>query len=150
MLAVALAALGGAFVLFVLMPRALLAGMREALEQRVKRRYPEPSAIVRADFTASSFGVQSLGLGQWRGNGALVLTDKELCFFQFTPPLELAIPLAKITALRLVHSHLGKTTAMKLLRVEFTGKAGEDAVAYWVPDPARLERSIEARRGAPG
>lgn len=143
-LAIAVVALAAAFVLFVLVPRAVLAGFRESLEARIKHRYPnDPPAY--AEYAANSFGVESRGVLQWRGNGALVLTDAELCFFQILVDGALVIPLERISALHLVHKHLGKETPSRFLRVEFRGESGPAAVAFWVPGPEQLKSSIEAR-----
>jgi hypothetical protein len=143
-LAIALAALAGAFVLFVLVPKGLLAALRDSLEARVKHRYPD-SPLVFADYTANSFGIQSRGALQWRGNGALVMTEGELCFFQVLSQGELVIALDRITGLSLVREHLGKATTSHLLRVEFRGEQRADAVAFWVPRPQELKALIDAR-----
>jgi hypothetical protein len=148
-LAILLAALAGAFVLFVLVPKGLLVALRDSLEARVKHRYPE-SPLVFAEYTANSFGIESRGALQWRGNGALVMTESELCFFQVLLEGELVIPLEHITKLRLVHKHLGKTTTSSLLRIEFRGEQRADAVAFWVPKPDVLKGLLEARLPPPG
>jgi hypothetical protein len=149
MLAIALAALAFAFVLFVVVPKALLTGMRGSLEARVKHRLQPDAKLVYAEYAANSFGVESRGAMQWRGNGALILTEKTLAFFQLFVERELVIPLERIKALRLVHKHLGKATPSQLLRVEFEGKQRLDAVAFWVPKPAELKALLEARLPRP-
>ena len=55
------------------------------------------------------------------------------------------IPLSRITALEVVHKHLGKPTTSQLLRVTFTKHGDVDRVAYWLPKPAELKKQIEAR-----
>jgi hypothetical protein len=145
-LGIVLAALCVAFAIFVLLPKLFIAGMRGSLEARVAQRFPTEGSVLRSEYAASSFGVQSLGLAEWKGNGALVLTAQELRFFQFVPQKELRIFLEHIIALRLVRSHLGKSVGMQLLRVEFRGKRGPDAIAFWVPDPAAWQADLEAQR----
>lgn len=144
-LAISLGALAAAFVLFVALPKALLIGFRDSLDQRIKHRYPDSSVIAFVDYTANSFGVESRGALQWRGNGALVLSDKDLRFFQIMVEEDLVISLERITRMALVHKHLGKATPSKLLRVEFRGRQRPDAVAFWVPDPQALKALIESR-----
>src|SRR5688500_5510960 len=95
-LAIALAAIAGAFVLFVLVPKGLGVALRESLEIRVKHRYPN-TPLVFAEYAANSFGIESRGALQWRGTGALVMTDRELCFFQVLSEGELIIALERIT-----------------------------------------------------
>jgi hypothetical protein len=148
-LAIALAALAFSFVVFVLLPKALLKGMRGSLEARVKARLGAGATLVHADYGASSFGVESRGALQWRGNGALILTEKTLAFFQLFAERELVIPLERIQALSLVHKHLGKVTSSRLLRVEFRANEQLDAVAFWVPKPEELKALIEARQPRP-
>ena len=148
-LAIALAALAFAFVLFVLVPKALLKGMRQSLEARVKGRLSAGATLVYEDYTANSFGVESRGVTQWRGNGALILTEKSLAFFQLFVEQELVIPLERVQALSLVHKHLGKATPSQLLRVEFRARERLDAVAFWVPRPSELKALIEARLPQP-
>lgn len=144
-LAIALAALAFSFVVFVLLPKALLKGMRGSLEARVEARLSAGATLVYAEYTASSFGVESRGALQWRGNGALILTEKTLAFFQLFVEHELVIPVERIQALRLVHKHLGKATTSRLLRIEFQGNERLDAVAFWVPKPEELKALIENR-----
>lgn len=147
-LALALAAVAGAFVLFVLVPKGLLVALRDSLEARVKHRYPH-APLVFAEYRANTFGIESRGALQWRGNGALVMTDRELCFFQVLSEHELVIALERITRLRLVHQHLGKSTTSHLLRIEFRGEQRPEAVAFWVPKPDELKALIEARLPRP-
>jgi hypothetical protein len=136
-----------AFVVFVVLPRALLLGLRQSLEARVKHRYPAEGQLLWVDYSANFFGLYSRGGMQWRGNGALVLTETELAFFQMIPERVLVIPIARITALDVVSKHMGKSTpSSHLLRVTFSAKqGGEDAVAYWLPKPAELKGRLEER-----
>jgi hypothetical protein len=142
-LAIALGAVALAFVVFVLVPMALLFGLRDSLEQRIKHRYSDPDALVSVNYEVSSFGVRARGLGQWKGNGALAVTRDELRFFQFLPQRELSLKLARVTGLRLVRSHLGKATTSELLRVEFSTERGPGAVAFWLREPAKLKATLE-------
>lgn len=147
-LAIVLGVLAFAFVVFVLVPKGLLIALRDSLEQRVKRRYPDASALVAVEYQASSFGVRAEGLGNWKGNGALAVTKDELRFFQFLPQRELTLKLPRITGLEIVHSHMGKATTSELLRIEFTTDRGAGAIAFWLPEPKRLKQKLEEFRKA--
>lgn len=116
--------------------------MKPNLEARVQAQYRTPD-IVLVDMTANSFGQESLGLSQIRGNGALVLTPRVLHFFQFLPQREVVIPLTAITAVSLTKSHLGKATIYDLLKVEFVTDGRSDAIAWYVADAAAWKARIE-------
>lgn len=149
---IALVIVGGVVVLVLLiavLSRAMLAAVRKPLEARVQRRYGA-RPLVAVDYTANSFGLESLGALQARGNGALVVTTEEVCFLQLVPEREVVIPLAQIRELSLVRSHLGKATPFKLLKIQFEGVAGPDAIAVMVRRPDDLRAGIEeARSGRP-
>lgn len=113
------------------------------LEARVAQVY-KSEEIVFKDVRASNFGLESLGPMQARGNGALVLTARELHFFQLLPAREVRIPLDSITEVKTVRSHLGKTVGRSLLHVSFTVEGRQDAMAWSVVDVeawlSKLER----------
>lgn len=144
-IAIVAASLVLAFLVFVVVPKLVIAGMRGPLEARVAQRYTS-EAIVHSDYAANCFGLESAGRLQSRGNGALVLADKELCFFQFLPAKELVIPLDRVTEITFVHSHLGKATPFKLLKIAFDGPAGPDSAAWWLRDPATFRSTIEDQK----
>ncbi len=146
-LAIALGALSFAFVVFVLVPKALLFGLRDSMRKRIARRYPEASELTRVEYRASSFGMNEASLGAWLGDGALVVTAKELCFFQTLPPRELTLQLTRITGLSIVRSRLGKPTTSSLLRIDFSSERPPGSIAFWVPDPSALMATLEAQAG---
>jgi hypothetical protein len=84
-------------------------------------------AIILRDTGASFFGLASRGKGQVRGNGVLVLTDRQLWFHMWLPSRELALPLESITAVSTPRSHLGKSVGMPLLAVHLA----DGDVAAW-------------------
>ena len=94
---------------------------------------------------ASTFGIESKGGLQGRGNGALVLTDDAIHFLMLVGS-ELRIPLANVLAVKTVKSHLGKSIARPLLHVRYREGDGEDAVAWFVPDVEDWKQRIEASR----
>src|SRR5687768_9027272 len=82
--------------MLTVVPAVVLGALRGPLKQRVQRRY-SASDIVLSDLGANSFGLESRGVTQARGNGALVLAKHELCFMQFVPKRDDVIPLKAIT-----------------------------------------------------
>ncbi len=128
--------IGGVLVMaaiFLVVPGLILRSMAPELQRRVAAVY-QPAEVVFQDLRALSFGQQSRGVLQARGNGALVLTARELHFFQYLPDRQLRIPLDAITGVKTTRSHLGKTIARKLLHVSFTVDGKPDSVAWYVPD----------------
>lgn len=139
----------GLFLLIAVLSRAMLASVRKPLEARVQRRYGS-RPLVAVDYAANSFGLESLGKLQARGNGALVVTADEVCFLQLVPEREVVIPLAQIRELSVVRSHLGKATPFKLLKIQFESAEGPDAIAVMVRRSDDLRALIEqTRAGSP-
>ncbi|MBK9001865.1 MAG: hypothetical protein IPM35_39585 [Myxococcales bacterium] len=108
-----------------------------------------PSDVVLSELMAQSYGEESRGATQARGNGALALTKDELFFLLYVPERELRIPLASIEAVTMPRSHLGKTSGAKLLHVRFRRDAGQDAVAWRVLDPEAWKFQLDALRPPP-
>lgn len=93
---------------------------------------------------ANSFGVESAGRWQVRGNGNLALTEHELLFAQWVPNRLLRIPRKSIVEVMTARSHLGKWIARDLLKVVWTTDLGtRDSIALWVKD---LDGWLEALR----
>ena len=93
---------------------------------------------------ANSFGIESAGVWQVRGNGNLALTKHELLFAQWVPNRLLRIPRSSIVEVTTARSHLGKTVGRDLLKVVWlTDLGAEDSIALWVRD---LEGWLEALR----
>lgn len=109
--------------------------LARSLEPRIAAAFP-PEQIVLKDLRALSFGLQSKGVFQGRGNGALVLTPNELWFSRAVPRRDLQIPLDAITEVTTVRSHLGKTYFRDLLRVSFRTQNTTDAIAWYLTDLA--------------
>jgi hypothetical protein len=100
------------------------------------------------DLTANSFGLESAGVWQARGNGALVLTATDLRFFKFVSKSDLRIPLDAITDVTFTKSHLGKATIHDLLKVRFAVDGQADSIAWYVTDPRAWKERIEEVRAA--
>lgn len=120
-------------LLFVGVPAITLRVLARSLEPRIAAEFP-PEQIVLKDLQAVTFGLQSKGVFQGRGNGALVLTPNELWFSRAVPRLDVRILLDTITEVTTVRSHLGKTYFRDLLRVSFRTQDTTDAIAWYVTD----------------
>ncbi len=95
----------------------------------------DTTKITLGPSSANSFGQESLGLGQVRGNGLLLLTEHELFFGMYLPKKDFLIPLNLITKIEVVRSHLKKTKSRNLLKVHFTNMSGkEDSIAWLISD----------------
>lgn len=121
--------------------------MKGPLEARIAAHYG-PDEILLKDLKANSFGLESAGVWQVRGNGGLVLTARYLHFFMFLPKREFRIPIDAITELTFTKSHLGKATIYDLLKVRFTGEGTPDSIAWYLTDPAAWNARIEALKAA--
>ena len=120
-----------ALVLFVLVPM-LLRHLQDDVKDRIAKVY-KADDIVLEDTLANSYGLESAGAGQVRGNGGLVLTRTTLHFFQMVPSREVKIPLERLVETSVVKSHLGKTSGYDLLKVQFKTERGEDnSIAFFV------------------
>jgi len=102
---------------------------------RRARRHFEGLEVLREEQGANSFGVESAGKAQVRGNGNLALTADELIFAQWIPNRVTRIPRPSILEVTTTRSHLGKTMGRKLLKVAWTNERAEtDSIALWVRD----------------
>ena len=91
--------------------------------------------ILMMDDRANSFGIESAGKAQIRGNGCLAATSHQVVFVMWLPRREIRIDRAAITAVERATSHLGKTMFRPLLRIRFIDPAGRpDSVAWFVRD----------------
>jgi hypothetical protein len=113
--------------------------MRERAAREVKARLGADRILLMED-GANSFGVESGGRWQIRGNGCLAATADEIMFLLWWPRREVRIPRHAVTGLERARSHLGKTVGHELLRVRFTNDEGRpDSIAWWVRDLPRWE-----------
>jgi len=146
-LIIAASVFGGllAFAALLFAVRQFVHGLRDKGRAALAARYPAAD-VVRSEPMALSFGLQSKGVTQMRGNGVLALTRNELWFSMLVGGFSLAVPLPSIVAVTLVRSHLGKTQGTKLLHVRFTVNGVEDAIAWRVPSPEAWVESLETLR----
>ncbi len=116
--------------------------LKRPLETRIAAHYG-PDEIVMKDLAAMSFGLESKGVWQGRGNGGLVLTADYLHFFRFVPGADLRVPLGAITELTFTKSHLGKATIYDLLKVRFSVDSQTDSIAWYLTDSKQWKNRIE-------
>lgn len=133
----------------VVISKAVLHFIKGPLEDRIAAQYG-PDEILMKDLKANSFGLESAGVFQLRGNGGLVLTGKQLHFFMFMPKSNLCVPLDAITKLTITKSHLGKAALYDLLKVHFSADGKMDSIAWYLADPKVWKNKIEAlKAGGP-
>ena len=80
---------------------------------------------------ANFFGLHSLGRGQVRGNGLLILTAREVIFHLYVSKKVFRIHLNSISKIVTPRSHLGKTNSRLLLQIIFTNDIGEEDSIAW-------------------
>ncbi len=91
--------------------------------------------ILKKSIDANFFGLQTLGIGQLRGNGLLILTERDVIFNRYVPKKEFRIPLKSIIRIESSKSHLSKTISRFLLKIVFINSKGEeDSIAWTVGD----------------
>ena len=134
---------GGVTLVVVVLIKGVYAFMKGPLEGRIAAQYGQ-NEILMQDLKANSFGRESAGVWQCRGNGGLVLTAKHLHFFQFLPRRDLCVPIDTITELTMTRSHLGKATLSELLKVHFSTDGQRDSIAWYLTDPQAWKNRIEA------
>ena len=100
--------------------------------------------IIHSDSFANYFGLESQGIKQIRGNGILILTEKELYFELYLPKKTITIPINQITKIETPRSHLGKSKLKKLLKIIYTNQNLEkDSIAWLVKQLPRWIENIE-------
>jgi len=134
-------------IVLVVAPKLVYFWLRRPLETRIAATY-RPDEILLRDLTANSFGLESAGVWQLRGNGGLVLTAEGLHFFMFVPKREFRVPLYAITELTFTKSHLGKATIYNLLKVQFTSDGKSDSIAWYLANPIAWKDKIEELKAA--
>lgn len=122
----------------------ILGWLRRRVAAEVRTELGE-ERIRLLDDRANSFGVESAGVWQIRGNGCLAATDEEVLFVMWLPRRRIRIPRDRITAVDRVRTHLRKTIGTSLLRLRFIDDAGQsDAIAWFVRDLPAWEATLGA------
>ena len=139
--------LGGLIILLSILKR-IMQHTREKLGKALKEKFSGQTIILQSRH-ANFFGQRSGGQKQVRGNGALVLTTKELFFLLAHPKREFTIPLKDITAVTFPKSHLGKSMMRPLLLVEYLNDSVADGLAWFVPHHEEWKKAIETAADKP-
>ncbi|NHJ85704.1 MAG: hypothetical protein FK734_09600 [Asgard group archaeon] len=92
----------------------------------------EGSDIIRSFAGANFFGQESRGLWQFRGNGVLILTSKELFFEMWMPKKVSNIPIKNIVKVEKAKWHLRKSKNRLLLKIIFINEEGQTDSAAWL------------------
>ena len=132
-------------VLVAVLTKVTLTLIKGPLRKRLAAVY-RPDQILMQDLGANCFGVESAGVWQARGNGALALTADRLHFFYVVPRTEVQVPLSSITEITFPKGHLGKVTPFELLKVSFVANGAADSVAWLVRNPREWKARIESLR----
>ena len=124
--------------------------LKRLFKKRIEEVYEkfDKKEIVMDLYKANFFGLESSGLKQTRGNGVLILTNKELFFGMLKPERDLSIPLNSIIKINTSEkSHLKKKTAMRLLKITFQNDGKEDIAAWLVSKLDNWETAIRKLTG---
>ena len=109
--------------------------IEKLFKKRIKEihdKYKDKNVLIFDD-KSNFFGQESLGLGKIRGNGVLLLTEKELYFGMWKPKKEILVPVKSITDIANPKSHMHRSILRPLLKVIFKNNNGEfDSVAWFV------------------
>jgi hypothetical protein len=132
-------------LLYVVVPKLVLRLMKGPLETRIAALYGADE-ILMTDLAANSFGLESWGVWQGRGNGALVLTKDCLHFVRFVSGGDVRVPLGAITEVTFTKTHLGKATISDLLKVRFAMDDKPDSIAWYLTDPKAWKSKIDKLR----
>jgi|TARA_B100000315_G_scaffold162395_1_gene150830 hypothetical protein len=129
-------------LIVIIGPKIFYRISKPKLEQKISELYNEDEIILK-ELKANCLGIKSKSVVQIRGNGVLILTKSHLRFFRILPKADYEIPINLITNVSITHTHLGKALPYKLVRLEFKGTDGPDAIAWWVSDQEQWKNKIE-------
>jgi hypothetical protein len=116
--------------------------VRNKLDRHIQERF-DTKDIIGATTRANFFGRRSKGGFQIRGNGALVLTEEQVCFIRAVPLKEYCIPIKSIEQVSMPSSFNGKSVFSKLLCIHYTVDGMEDSIAWAIKHPVKWKESIE-------
>lgn len=116
--------------------------IRKKLQKSIAENFKKEE-ILGATTRANFFGIKSKGGKQIRGNGALVLTRKQLYFIRAVPRQEYNIPIGSVREVSLPRSFNGKSALVRLLCVHYGTEYGEDAIAWAIRKPRQWKEAIE-------
>jgi len=119
---------------------------QDEIKELIEHRFAGQTIHLR-DPLALHIARQSRGYSQRRGNGNLILTDKELFFAMTIPKTIISIPLDTIIGVERVGRICGQCILKTLMKVNFKTESGdEDAIAWHVKELDQWEREILSRK----
>ena len=104
---------------------------QDEIKKLIADKFPEHEIRLQAPH-AYHMARQSRGYGQSRGNGNLILTDKELFFAMAFPKTIYSIPLETIGEIETPTRMGGKSMAIRMLKVNFKTENGKDEAVGWI------------------
>lgn len=137
-------------VFLVLVFGGLVFWLRKKLDrkERAAKAALAGENVIMSTTKANFFGLESLGVKQIRGNGVLVLTEKQLAFFMVKPVKVISVQLDRVLKTDVVDSFCHKTVGQPLLAVYFRNNDGEeDGVGFWVPSPHEWAAAVSKAAG---
>ena len=119
-----------------------LRSTQKKLEEYILNNFNKKE-ILSATTKANMLGLKSLGSRQIRGNGAIILTNKNLFSIRAKPFQEKVISIENINEISLPTSFNGKSVFKKLLCIHYQENGKEEAIAWAVSNPAKWKLAIE-------
>ena len=135
--------------LFIVLPIFIYIGIKlylNSLERKKAKKIFnefETEKMKAFDSSANFFGFKSNGFKQIKGNGILVLTEKEIVFERWLPEKRFTISVESIENVEETNSFLGKTKGDSLLKIDFLDEKGNlDSCAWQVNDLEQWETDL--------
>ena len=136
-------AIGIALVVVLVLLFVRMRKIRKECRETLAKRY-NSGDIICHDNRANYFGIESYKGKQIRGNGVLVLAQRELYFLRLLPRMELCIPLKRIKKVVTPSIFLGKSALKPLLKVDYQDEDGVlNSVAWYVKDLDTFKNSLK-------
>ena len=121
------------FVLFLLLLILWVRSLRNKAAQDIEERLAGERIVMRDG--ANYFGQESKGMGQVRGNGNLILTERMILFRMLAPSRWIEIPIERVQGVDQVSNFLGKGYGGMILVVNYVSDEGEyDSIGWAVRD----------------
>ena len=136
--------IAGSAVVAVALLVVLVRARRDRVYAGLKRDV-EDDGLLAGEAGVLFLGLKSQGGRQWRGNGALVVTSKELRFRAWWPAREIVIARRDVVDFGGATSHAGRTVGIPLLAVRFRDAGGYVETAAWAT--RHLDAWVGALRG---
>jgi len=119
--------------------------IRKLFRKRIEEilaKFDKENIIVMEE-SSNFFGQESKGTKQVRGNGVLLLTERDLYFEMWFPKKILKIPVSTIISIDTPKTFLRKSKFRALLKVNFKFEGRTDAAAWFLEDLAKMKEHLE-------